>query len=371
MADGYYGQAYEQGGIPGALQATWLAPGRYASNAFQGLVGDNPLFNQQIAPPNYGELARPERNIFEELFLYNPGRPMPEKQPGTAAPSLADQPQPSPASPQKEFGFTLPGALSSVTVPKAPDTSKLDEAIANLKGPGKKKTDAMATIMQALATTRWDDRSATGTNLFNIGAALLGGAGLSRQEAAAAEEEANRAQQAFELQKVQLQQAAGQQQFQNELQMANLGMRIDAFEREGLAPKISGNNIVYGVKKPNGDVEYKTEQIGPNKYEQMLGVIGKQMENTQVDVADAVMRGQVPPAISAKITPKLIQYQQQAADELGASLSLMDDTTKRNILKLHVNQLLMEDPELKDALPILQQELKKQAITVEALKRSF
>jgi hypothetical protein len=301
---------------------------------------------------------------------------LPTVQPGPINPDWLNQEWLKPKETSKTAegsgaAFTLPGYKSSVKVPQAPDMTKITKAIDNLKAPGKKRTDAMATIMEALANTPWNDRSAVGTNLFNIGAQLMAAGGKAKKEELAAQDAAEQASTAFELKKLQLEQAAQQQDYSNQMLAANMGMKVDEFNNKGMAPKVVGNSILYGVKLPSGDIQYKTQKVGESKFDRVLKYLQQTSKNATADITHAVQTGQVPPQFSQVLGPAIVKYQAQALQELGGQLALADDKTKQQMINMQVNNMLRADPQLGPIVKQLDEPLKNQAIYQEALKRGL
>jgi hypothetical protein len=339
----------------------------------------NPLYPQRQLPSGMQQFRGQELTTqgqfpINQLPLPEPVR-MPVATPGPINPDWLNvewlKPITQEAKKEAGVGFTLPGFKSQVKIPEVPDIAKTQKAIENLQAPGAKKTDALATVMQALAATRWDDRSAVGTNLFNIGAAMLGGVGLSRQQQLDAEREAEKADLQMDLKKLELDTALNQQEYQNRIQNAQLQSTQEQLNKKNLAPKIVGNSVLYGVELPSGDIQYQTQKVGESKFERLLKILEQTTKNSTVDIASAVMQGQVPAQFAPELQPKILQYQQEAFEQLAGSMAMADDKTKQQMINMYVNQQLMADPEVGPMVQKLQEPLRQNAIMMEAINRGL
>jgi hypothetical protein len=364
---GYYGDAYEQGGVAGMAGALWQAPYRAFKQGVVDPVSNINWVAPQQLPADYGDLTRPQHSIWDELFVYNPGGEIPAKQP--QAPQMVPQMPSSAAASIPEastdFTYNIPGK-ERVELPAPPSGDWLTKAIEGLKAPSKAGTDRGASLMEALGKAKWDQNASAGTNLFNIGTAFMAGGGAATKEELAATKDYEDALRKFSMEKLSLKSGAEQQTYQNQTAYAKAQAALN--ESMSMKPQVVGGNVIYGTPNEDGSQDIHVTKISDTAAETKMKMLQQLNQFSSVDFMGSAMNGEMPQQYAAKLTPKILELQQSIMQKMAGTLSMMDDVTKRKTLNLMVNIALAADPEYGPLVRAMTPEMQNMAAFKQSLK---
>lgn len=325
--------------------------------------------------PSYPVAPIPQRvppplNYFtqrgQQLTTAGP-QPTPVAPPGffsrALPPGMFAQPELPPKTPT-DFSYFIPGQVPGGPGMAAPDTSDLAARIAALKGPtAPGETDKWTRLAQAAGGAQWESGVATGTNLFNVGMAMLGGVARSDIEEKKAQEDYQEALRAFELQKMQLESGLSQQDFENQLKTQEAQRKAQPV----LKPTIKDGMLIYGQPEEGGQ-RITTKKIAPTKQEQALALSQQLSKGQTADVAGALTSGKVPAEMSQMLIPKLMEAQQAVMAQYGAQIMQMPENSQRAYINMLTNTYLRNDPEVGPLVQTLGTELQAQSALASSLK---
>lgn len=260
---------------------------------------------------------------------------------------------------KQDFSYFIPGqpGRKAPAVPTPADFSGLP---APVKPEEMSKADQ---LLQALGNLQWQEGVATGTNLFNIGAKMMQGMSAAKAQGKAEEKDYLEAMRQFAIQKMGLEKEEDQQHFENLLKAA----AAERLDQPVLKPQFDDGTLMYGVREDGGQ-RVHVQKIRPSKTEQQMALLQAQQEWQQPNIANAVISGKVPPAVSQALLPIIGQIQQEVLMDAAASLGVMDDVTKRRYIDAQVNYRLQTDPELAPLIEKLVPQLQQQELLKSALK---